>query len=128
MTEQERDQKMQVILRKKLTMPPVEVNAFIANRDTLSATAKGIYVSLLAHILLSQEYGREIDDRDIDIWLDSGFNKITESQMRDALANLASEGLLYKDEYGEWVICDLNNNNNAKAEHNLHTQTLGGAK
>ena len=128
MTEQERDKKMQVILRKNLTMPPVEINAFIANRDTLSATAKGIYVSLLAHILITKEHGREIDDRDIDIWLDSGFNKITESQMRDALANLASEGLLYKDEYGEWVICDLDNNSNAKAEHNLNTQTLGGAK
>ena len=110
------------ILVKKLSMPPVECNTFTACSDTLGAVAKGVYLNVLAHITLCKHYGKDISN--LDFVFDYSFHKITPEQMAEALVILAEEGLLYRDENGEWCVCEKDNELEFDKAHPLKTNSL----
>ena len=96
-------------LKKDLSMPDTQCNTFIALSDRIGATAKGIYLSILAHIQHAEHYGYEFDlDNEHCIW-GCEYHKITKNQFHEALLVLAQEGLLGRDENGEWWINTWNN-------------------
>lgn len=127
MTAQEHKTRMDTILKKRLSMPPIECNTFIGCSDTLGAVAKGVYLNVLAHIQICEHYERDISN--LDLVFDASFHRITQEQMAEALAVLAEEGLLYRNDMGEWCVGDLDNEREIKAAHSLKTRSLfnGGA-
>lgn len=95
----------EIRLKRHLSMPTTEINTFIANSDTLGAVAKGIYLTLLANIVIAEHFNRKIDAP----MLSANFHKVSESQITEALMTLAQEGLLYRDECGEWYVNTFDN-------------------
>ncbi len=91
---------------EKKTTPVLILDAFFARSDRLGATAKGIYITLLAHCLICEQQNRSVDDGVLSIIMSAEFQNISEKQLAEALATLAHEGLLYKLDDGEWCLGD----------------------
>lgn len=95
----------EIRLKRHLSMPTTEINTFIANSDTIGAVAKGIYLTILADIVIAEHFNHKITAP----MLSADFHKVSESQITEALMTLAQEGLLYRDECGEWCINTFDN-------------------